>query len=57
MSTPSKHTLQEGYNRLKKAFDKILKPKKQSIPQIALQPCRNQPNGPKVRKDSLGAGR
>ena len=50
MPTLSKHTLREGYNRLKKAFDKILKPKKQPVPQIALQPCRNQPNSRQVKK-------
>ena len=38
-----RHTLREEYNRLKKAFEKILKPnKKEPIPQLVLQPSRNK---------------
>lgn len=37
-------TLKEGYGRLKKTLEKILKPRKeQPRPQLALQPIRNQP--------------
>jgi hypothetical protein len=44
MSDKIKNTLKEEYSRLKKAFDKILKPKKeQAMPQLVLQPVRNPP--------------
>ena len=42
MSTIKK-SLKEEYNRLKKTFEKILKPgKKEQAPQLALQPYRNK---------------
>ncbi len=42
MSTVKK-TLKEEYNRIKKTFEKMIRPKKeQSLPQLALQPCRNK---------------
>lgn len=35
--------LHEEYKRLKKAFEKILKPhKKEQVPQLVLQPARNK---------------
>jgi len=35
-------TIREEYRRLKKSFEKILKPnKKEPIPQLVLQPYRN----------------
>lgn len=37
-----KKTLKEEYNRLKKAFDKILKPKEKAMPQPVLQPYRTR---------------
>lgn len=40
-----KTTLREEYKRLKKAFEKILSPrKKEQQPQYALQPCRDKRN-------------
>jgi len=36
-------TLREEYRRLKKTFEKILKPhKKEQTPQLVLQPVRNK---------------
>ncbi|MES1221817.1 MAG: hypothetical protein ABUT20_40340 [Bacteroidota bacterium] len=36
-------TLREEYNRLKKSFEKILKPnQKEPIPQLVLQPSRDK---------------
>jgi len=38
-----KQTLREEYKRLKKAFEKVLKPnKKERVPQLVLQPVRNK---------------
>jgi hypothetical protein len=40
----------DGFDRLKKTFEKMIKPKKeQPRPQLALQPIRNRPAGPHVR--------
>jgi len=45
MPGTAKKILREEYNRLKKAFDKIIHPKKkEQQPQWALQPYRNLPN-------------
>jgi hypothetical protein len=39
----SRKILQEGYNRLKKTLEKILKPaEKRTQPQYALQPIKNR---------------
>ena len=41
MSNKVKKLLKEEYNRLKKSFDKILKPRNErTMPQPALQPIR-----------------
>jgi len=38
--------LQEGYSRLKKTLERLLKPGEKKVqPQFALQPVRNRPNG------------
>jgi hypothetical protein len=43
MSSKIKNSIREEYNRLKKIFDKILKPKKeQPAPQWVLQPVRHK---------------
>ncbi|MGK2863729.1 MAG: hypothetical protein ACSLE0_17485 [Chitinophagaceae bacterium] len=42
MSEKLKNSLQESYNRLKNAVKKVLAPKRNSIPQLTLQPCRNK---------------
>ncbi len=45
MPTSTKKSLREGYNRLKKVFEKILRPKKeQSWPPLAWQPYRHKKN-------------
>ena len=42
MSTVKK-TLKEEYNRIKKSFEKMIRPKKEEhLPQLALQPYRNK---------------
>jgi hypothetical protein len=42
--------LKEGYNRLKKIFEKITRSgKEQAQPQLVLQPIRNQPAGRQVK--------
>lgn len=39
----NKQTMREGYNKLKKNLEKIIKPdKEQVIPQLVLQPVRNK---------------
>jgi hypothetical protein len=39
----TKKILKEQYNKLKKAFEKMLKPgKHQPLPQLVLQPVRNK---------------
>jgi hypothetical protein len=44
MSTVKK-SIKEEYNRLKKTFEKIIRPKKdQPLPQLVLQPYRNKKN-------------
>ncbi|MEO7923597.1 MAG: hypothetical protein ABIR30_07955 [Chitinophagaceae bacterium] len=50
MDNSTKKLWQEGYNRLKKAMEKIMKPKKQVQPQLVLQPVRNQPEQQAGRK-------
>ena len=43
MANSTKKILQQEYNRLKKIFEKITSPqKKQSAPQLVLQPVRNK---------------
>jgi len=43
MAKTVKKVLHEEYNRLKKVFDKLIKPKKeQAAPQLVLQPIRNK---------------
>lgn len=43
MSDKMKKSLQERYNRLKKAFKKVLSPQNENtIPQLILQPCKNK---------------
>jgi hypothetical protein len=38
--------LRDGYERLKKTLEKIIKPEKEETrPQLVLQPIRNQPPG------------
>jgi len=45
MSNKVKKILKEEYNRLKKSFDKILKPAgERNMPQPALQPIRIRKN-------------
>jgi hypothetical protein len=39
-----KKVLREEYDRLKKAMEKMIKPKKQGSPQMVLQPVRNSPS-------------
>ena len=42
----TRKVLQEGYSRLKKTMEKLLKPAEKKVqPQFALQPVRNRPNG------------
>jgi len=42
MANSTKKILQQEYDRLKKAFQKLTKPQKQqSHPQLVLQPVRN----------------
>ncbi len=44
MSTTRK-VLQEGYSRLKKTLERLLKPDQKKVqPQFALQPIRNSPS-------------
>jgi hypothetical protein len=39
----TKKILKEQYNKLKKAFEKIMNPaKQQQLPQLVLQPVRNK---------------
>ena len=40
MANAAKKMWKEEYNRLKKVFEKIIRPRKQ--PQLALQPVRNK---------------
>ena len=41
----AKHTLREGYDRLKKIFEKIMNPKKeQLVPQLIWQPSPDKKN-------------
>ncbi|MBK5269432.1 MAG: hypothetical protein JJE22_00330 [Bacteroidia bacterium] len=43
MPNSIQQSLREEYKRLKKAFEKILKPhKKEQLPQLVLQPVRNK---------------
>ncbi len=43
MAKSVKKMLQEEYSRLKKAMEKIIKPKKQeALPQLVLQPVREK---------------
>jgi hypothetical protein len=42
MSDTMKKSLQEKYNRLKKALKKVLLPQKQESPQLILQPYKNK---------------
>ena len=39
----NKQTMREGYNKLKKVLEKIIKPNKEQVmPQLVLQPVRNK---------------
>ncbi len=41
MASNTKQTIREGYNKLKKSFERIFKPKsKQPVPSLVLQPVR-----------------
>lgn len=41
MPNTAKHNIREGYNRLKKSFERIFKQKKkQPVPSLVLQPVR-----------------
>jgi hypothetical protein len=42
MSSSVKKVLREEYNRLKRAMEKMIKPKKQEVPQLVLQPVRDK---------------
>lgn len=43
MSKSAKKIIKEEFNRLKRVFEKITRPKKeQSVPQLVLQPVRNK---------------
>ena len=43
MAANTKKTLREGYNRLKKVLEKIVRQDKHQVfPQLALQPIRNK---------------
>lgn len=42
MPTPIKQTIREEYKRLKESFKKVFNPRKEKIPQLVLQPCRNK---------------
>lgn len=45
MTTSKKQTLREKYSRLKKALQKMLRPKeRQPLPQLVLEPVRHQPS-------------
>jgi len=44
MEQKIKKTLHEEYNRLKKVFEKIMKPGNEPMPQLLLQPVRNKKN-------------
>ena len=45
MPDAPKNTLREGYDRLKKAFEKIMNPKKEQMtPQLIWQPCPDKKN-------------
>lgn len=46
MSQTKNKILREGYDRLRKTLQKILKPdKNKTHPQLVLQPVRNRPQG------------
>ena len=46
MANTTKKLLRNGFDRLKKTLEKIMKQdKEQARPQLALQPIRNRPNG------------
>ena len=46
MANNTNKVLREGYNRLKKIFNKIIRPnKEQTQPQLVLQPVRNRQTG------------
>jgi len=43
MSVITKYSIREGFNRLKKAFEKLSRQKKkQSVPSLVLQPVRRK---------------
>ena len=42
MEQKIKKTLHEEYNRLKKVFEKILKPDNEPLPQLLLQPIKDK---------------
>jgi len=42
MSDKLRKSLQERYNRLKKALKKVLSPTKETTPQLILQPFKNK---------------
>ena len=43
MANSTKKILRKEYDRLKKAFEKVIKPvKRQEMPQLVLQPYRNK---------------
>ena len=45
MANTTKKLLRNGFDRLKKTLEKIMKQdKEQARPQLALQPIRNRPN-------------
>lgn len=57
MSKKARKILKEEYKRLKKAFEKIMKPgREQALPPVLLQPVRNLPPGGH-EKYLRGAGR
>ena len=49
MANNTNKILKDGYDRLKKTLEKMIKPKKeQPQPQLVLQPIRNLPAGRQV---------
>ena len=50
MSRSVKKVLREEYNRLKRAVEKMMSPKKEDASQLVLQPVRNPSQNPTNKK-------
>jgi hypothetical protein len=46
----AKKILRKEMDRLKKALDKVFKPRKEAMPQLVLQPYRNPPHHGNLKK-------